>query len=279
MQIAMNERSTNLFPVDTLGGLIKARCAAGDKAIEKAEDHYKAAGLHLLEAKEMISRTRFMTWTYFLSKYCSIGRSRADELIAIADGLTTLAELRAKGRERAARHAAKNKSARASVTNGQAASPDPLSEQRNIIALAMHDMDLAKMTLLASYVTWLADLSEKAIRAETALADRRVSVAESEARLRKSEAGYIQSQPTTDPKPATKRSPASLKARRKSIADNKMFNEYCKQFGGIRNLILTPVSPDVLRRMESSLKSGVDDLADMKAELEREEAECIRGKS
>src|SRR4051812_23230532 len=98
MQIAINERTSSLGPLDTLGRLIKAQCEAGDRATEKAEDHYRSAGLRLLEAKERVSNTPGMTWIRFLEECCSIKRSRADELIAIADGKITLVELRAKGR-------------------------------------------------------------------------------------------------------------------------------------------------------------------------------------
>jgi hypothetical protein len=66
--------------------------AAGDKA----EEHYKAAGIHLSEAKERVAHTKGQTWPAFLIKHCQIGLSRADELISIADGRTSLAEVRAK---------------------------------------------------------------------------------------------------------------------------------------------------------------------------------------
>ncbi len=116
----------SLLPLDTLAATIKARIAAGDKASDKAEEHYKSAGLLLLEAKRRLPLEQpGMRWTAYLVGTCKIQTSRAYELIAIAEDRTSVAEIRANGRERAAKHAAKNKAARSSVTNGQSASPDP----------------------------------------------------------------------------------------------------------------------------------------------------------
>jgi hypothetical protein len=82
-----------------------------------------SAGVDLQEAQGRLREFR-MTWPVFYSK-CGLKRSRAYVLIAIAEGRTTEEAEQAKGRERAARHAAKNKAARSSVTNGQSPSPDP----------------------------------------------------------------------------------------------------------------------------------------------------------
>jgi hypothetical protein len=118
--ITVERTACSLLPLDTLGGTIKAHIAAGDKATGKAEEHYKAAGLLLLEAKQRLPlESPGITWSAFLVGTCKIGTSRAYELIAIAEDRTSVAEVQAKGRERAARHAAKNKVARSSVSNGQ----------------------------------------------------------------------------------------------------------------------------------------------------------------
>lgn len=85
----------SLLPLDTLGGTIKAHIAAGDKASDKAAEHYKAAGIHLSEAKERVARTKGLTWPAFLKKNCSIGSRRADELIAIGQERTSLVAVRA----------------------------------------------------------------------------------------------------------------------------------------------------------------------------------------
>lgn len=100
---------SSLLPLNTLAGTIKAHIAAGDKATSKAEEHYKAAGIHLKEAKERVKRTANLTWPAFLVSQCGIQRSRANELIQIADGRTSLEEVRERGRskERSTREAAR----------------------------------------------------------------------------------------------------------------------------------------------------------------------------
>ncbi|WP_157961517.1 hypothetical protein [Acuticoccus kandeliae] len=45
-----------------------------------------------------------MTWPAFLGRYCPIGRSRADEIIMIADGRKSLEEVREDQRQRWHRH-------------------------------------------------------------------------------------------------------------------------------------------------------------------------------
>jgi len=110
--------STSLLPLDTLAGTIKAHIAAGDKAQGKAEEHYKAAGIHLMEARDRV-KSEGKAFSAFLIGH-HIGSSRAYELIAIANGTKTLADIRATVADRAARHADKNRRAReASVSNGQ----------------------------------------------------------------------------------------------------------------------------------------------------------------
>lgn len=91
--------TTALVPLDVLGAEIKARIAAGDKAMDKAEQHYIAAGIQLLEAKARVKQTPGLTWPAFLNAHCDIRRRRADELIMIADGRTTIADLRMKKAE------------------------------------------------------------------------------------------------------------------------------------------------------------------------------------
>ncbi|WP_426615727.1 hypothetical protein [Bradyrhizobium sp. McL0616] len=114
----MNETAvaTTDLPLDILAATIKARVEAADKSAEKAADHYRAAGLQLVEAKKRIAETggKFADFVY----ECGIGRSRAYELIGIANGTKTVAGIRATVAERVARHADKNRKARKSVSNG-----------------------------------------------------------------------------------------------------------------------------------------------------------------
>jgi len=118
-------------PIDTLGSTIRAHIERGDAAADKAEQHYKAAGLHLIEARDRLKASGEMTYTAFLSTHCQVGRSRAYELVAIADGKTTLAEVRGKGAERAARHVTTRKSPAVvpSVTNGREIEPPRFNAQ------------------------------------------------------------------------------------------------------------------------------------------------------
>src|SRR5690606_21347407 len=77
--------------------------SAGDKAFGKAEEHYKAAGIHLIEARDRVKREG-MTFSAFIVGHCNLGRSRAYELIAIADGTKTLADVRERARTGMAAH-------------------------------------------------------------------------------------------------------------------------------------------------------------------------------
>ncbi|MCB4771177.1 hypothetical protein LGR54_21435 [Ancylobacter sp. Lp-2] len=106
---------TALVPLDTLGAEIKARLEAGDKAIGKAEDHYLAAGLRLVEARQRVE-AEGGAFREFLAAH-GIGKSRAYEVMAVAEGKKTFAGIRAKTAERVARHAERSREA-LSVTSG-----------------------------------------------------------------------------------------------------------------------------------------------------------------
>ena len=109
----------SLVPLDTLGGLAKASITAGDRSLDKAEQHYKSAGFYLSEAKERVARTKNLTWPAYLIQHCPIGRRQADLYIEMAEGRISLAEVQSSGRDRAATFQAKNKAARSGVTNAQ----------------------------------------------------------------------------------------------------------------------------------------------------------------
>jgi hypothetical protein len=114
MQAATGEqvsaRATSLIPLETLAATIKASMAAGDKALDKAEQHYKSAGMHLLEAKKRLPIEQpGKKFTAYIVGECRMSTSRAYELISIAEGRTTLEEIRAKANERKIKHRAKPK--------------------------------------------------------------------------------------------------------------------------------------------------------------------------
>jgi hypothetical protein len=118
---------TSLLPLSTLADTIKAHIAAGDKAFDKSEQHYKSAGIHLKEAKDKVSRRADLTWQGFLFGQCGLKRSRADELIAIADGRKTLEEVRAGNRERDSRRRERQSSAVAHGKSSEKAQRDQSS--------------------------------------------------------------------------------------------------------------------------------------------------------
>lgn len=161
--VSVERRASSLVPLDTLGVTIKVQIAKGDKAADKAEEHYISAGLRLAEAKERIAHIKGQTWAVFLRKHCQINRRRADELISIAEGRTSLAELRAAKlksvratRERdSALRSAQSSQVPEQDQQGEKSKTDDRSKQRNIVTLAMRDLDLADLTLLAKYATEL----------------------------------------------------------------------------------------------------------------------------
>jgi hypothetical protein len=89
----------------TLVRRVKALIEKGDRAAEKAEQFYKSAGIHIKEIKEQSE-----DWETIVREKCGIGRSRAYELMAIADGRTTLEKVRASTNERQKIHKAKSQS-------------------------------------------------------------------------------------------------------------------------------------------------------------------------
>jgi hypothetical protein len=82
---------------------IKAHIERGDKAKDKADQHYVAAGLRLKELKESHGGT-WTEWEELLKTKIGIGKSRASELMQIADGRKTLVEVREAGAARIREH-------------------------------------------------------------------------------------------------------------------------------------------------------------------------------
>jgi hypothetical protein len=71
---------------------IKAHIERGDKAREKSDQHYTAAGLHLKELKA--TTANWVEWESLLKDKIGIGKSRASDLMQIADGRKTVEEIR-----------------------------------------------------------------------------------------------------------------------------------------------------------------------------------------
>jgi len=84
---------------------IKAHIDKGDKAKEKSEQHYIAAGLHLKALKAEHCRS-WDEWEELLKTKIGIGKSRASELMQIADGRKSVEAVRAETNERKEKHRA-----------------------------------------------------------------------------------------------------------------------------------------------------------------------------
>lgn len=90
--------ANQLIAIDTVGREIKARVEAGDKALDKAEQHYIAAGIQLLEAQKRLKETREMRWSAFLFSHVRLSDTQARRYMALADGSTTLDKMREESR-------------------------------------------------------------------------------------------------------------------------------------------------------------------------------------
>jgi len=73
---------------------IRAHIAAGDKAAQKSNDHYIAAGQHLKTLKADHTGS-WSEWEALLKEKVRISTGRASELIQIADGRKTVESVRA----------------------------------------------------------------------------------------------------------------------------------------------------------------------------------------
>jgi len=70
---------------------IKAHIERGDKAKDKSEQHYIAAGKYLQELKDGKKQSEFLK---IVQQKVGIAKSRTYELLAIADGTKTITEVR-----------------------------------------------------------------------------------------------------------------------------------------------------------------------------------------
>src|SRR5262245_56768871 len=86
----------------TLIRTIKAHIAKGDKAKDKAKQHYIAAGQHLKTLKASHGGS-WAEWEELLKTKIGIGKSRASELMRIADGTKTVEQVRADTADRTAK--------------------------------------------------------------------------------------------------------------------------------------------------------------------------------
>jgi hypothetical protein len=83
---------------------VRVHIAKGDQAKAKAEQHHIAAGQHLAALKAEHSGT-WAEWEALVKEKAGIGKSRASELMQIADGRTTVEKVRADAARRVMKHA------------------------------------------------------------------------------------------------------------------------------------------------------------------------------
>ena len=86
---------------------IKVHIAKGDKAADKADQHYRSAGQHLKTLRPTHGGS-WAEWDELLKTKVGIGKSRASELMRIADGTKTVEQVRAESAERKAKERAKS---------------------------------------------------------------------------------------------------------------------------------------------------------------------------
>jgi hypothetical protein len=132
--------------------LIRKGDEAADKAAHaagKAEQFYIAAGLHLKQLKAAKPETE--TWQHYVEKHCHIGIRRAQELIAIADGRTTLEKVRASKAESMRRVRAHH--------GGAPLDPQAVAEHRTRSLQA--DTEAGKLPAQAA--EWLTDHPDKTL--------------------------------------------------------------------------------------------------------------------
>jgi hypothetical protein len=95
---------------------IKVHIAKGDKAADKADQRYRSAGQHLKTLKAAHGGS-WAEWEELLKTKIGIGKSRASELMRIADGTKTVEEVRADTAERTAKTKARLKLSASSGEN------------------------------------------------------------------------------------------------------------------------------------------------------------------
>jgi len=84
-----------------LARAIKAHIDKGDKAKDKAEQHYIAAGQYLKQLKDGHSQAGFLK---IVQEKIGIGKTRTYELLAIADGTKTVEQTRGETNVRKVKH-------------------------------------------------------------------------------------------------------------------------------------------------------------------------------
>jgi hypothetical protein len=85
---------------------VRAHIAKGDRANEKAEQHFISAGQHLAALKAEHTGT-WAEWEVLVKEKAGIGKTRASELMQIADGTKTVEQVRERSNESSGKSHAK----------------------------------------------------------------------------------------------------------------------------------------------------------------------------
>ena len=115
---------------------IKVLIAKGDHAKDKAEQFYVAAGQHLKTLKERSPTAA--AWEKIIREKCDLGKSRAYELLQIADGRTTVEKTRNSTNQRKLKHREQSNSLRSGTVEPE---PEPP------LAVNGANLDHAKVTM------------------------------------------------------------------------------------------------------------------------------------
>lgn len=111
--------------LEALAADIQARSEAGDRDRKRSDDHYKAAGIHLVEARERVKKLKLPWAPWVRDNLTKIGISRSYELLAIGEGRKTQDEInQEKNAGQAEKQAVRRaKRAESPLTSGQSANP------------------------------------------------------------------------------------------------------------------------------------------------------------
>lgn len=111
--------------IPALVATIKDQLAKAAKSVKQSEQHFIAAGMRL---KELKARKGNVPWYEYVQKTFKLSRSRADELIRMADGKVTLDQTRAAKAASVAKSKANNSNGldgKAAATSGGSPTPSP----------------------------------------------------------------------------------------------------------------------------------------------------------
>ena len=135
---------------------IKTHIAKGDQAAEKSEQHYVAAGQYLKALKEQ-HKGNWADWETLLQTKIGIGKSRASELMQIADGRKSIADVRGNTSERTR----KSREKVSPLRSGEDARHETTSKTSTALPAYQRKMELGAETLEKLKGTSLANAKEQ----------------------------------------------------------------------------------------------------------------------